>query len=137
MTGSLPEQAPDSERRVSAVNEGLLESGDPQAGAPADFGPGLSRVRRRRWLLWFVLVAYLPTMWTTQRITHSFQKSLPVFFGWILLLILATMISALAKCPRCGNYFHVNGMALFYLRKCLHCQLHLCEDKKKSGGRAV
>ena len=89
------------------------------------------KIRRRRWLLWFVLIAYLPTMWTTQQITHSFQRSLPVFFIWLVLLILAVAVSAVARCPGCGNYFHVNGMALFYLRKCLHCQLHVCADKKK------
>lgn len=96
-----------------------------------DFGPGLAKVRRRRWFLWLVLIAYLPTMWTTQQITRSFQGSLPVFFGWILLLILAAGVSATARCPRCKNYFHVNGMALLYLRKCLHCQLHL--NGKKSS----
>ena len=98
-----------------------------------DLGPGLSKVRRRRWLLWLVLIAYLPTMWTTQQITRSFQGSLPVFFAWLALLILVTVVSALAKCPRCGHYFHMNGMALLYLRKCLHCQLHINEDRKRSN----
>jgi hypothetical protein len=109
-----------------------LESGETITEEGKDLGPGLVQIRRRRWLLWFVLVAYLPTMWTTQRITHSFQGSLPVFFCWLVLLIVAVAVSALAKCPRCGHYFHVNGMALFYLRKCLHCQLHLTADKKRS-----
>jgi uncharacterized C2H2 Zn-finger protein len=98
------------------------------------FGPGLAKIRRRRWYLWFVLIIYLPTMWTTQQITHSFQGSLPVFFIWFLLLLLVMGISAMAKCPRCGNYFHVNGMILLYLRKCLHCQLHLTADKKLLKG---
>jgi hypothetical protein len=95
-----------------------------------DFQPGLAKVRRRRWFLWLVLLGYLPTMWTTQQITRSFQGSLPVFFAWILLLIVAAAVSALARCPRCGNYFHVNGMALLYLRKCLHCQLPINADRK-------
>ena len=34
----------------------------------------------------------------------------------------------LPRCPRCGNYFHVNGMMLLYLRRCLHCQLHINAD---------
>jgi predicted ferric reductase len=95
-----------------------------------DLGPGLGKVRRRRWLLWIVLLAYLPTMWTTQQITRSFQGSLPVFFGWLVLLVVAAAVSAAARCPRCGKHFHVNGMALLYLRKCLHCQLHIDADKK-------
>jgi len=108
-----------------------LESSGVETEAGEDFGPGLARVRRRRWLLWFVLGAYLPTMWITQQITRSFQGSLPVFFCWLVLLILAAVISALARCPRCKNHFHVNGMVLLYLRKCLHCQLHISADKKK------
>jgi hypothetical protein len=96
-----------------------------------DLAPGLGKVRRRRWLLWTVLLAYLPTMWVTQQITHSFQRSLPVFFLWVLLLIAAAAISAVARCPRCGNYYHVNGMVLMYLRKCLHCQLPVNADKRR------
>lgn len=92
--------------------------------------PGLAKIRKRRWLLWFVLIIYLPTMWTTQKITHSFQDSLPVFFIWFVILLTVTAFSAVAKCPRCRNYFHVNGMTLLYLRYCLHCQLHLTADKK-------
>ena len=93
-------------------------------------GQGLSKIRKRRWLLWFVLIIYLPTMWVTQKITQSFQDSLPVFFIWFVVLLTVTAFSAVAKCPRCKNYFHVNGMTLLYLRYCLHCQLHLTADKK-------
>jgi len=92
--------------------------------------PGLAKIRKRRWLLWFVLIIYLPTMWVTQKITHSFQDSLPVFFIWFVILLAVTAFSAVARCPRCKNYFHVNGMTLLYLRYCLHCQLHLTADKK-------
>jgi hypothetical protein len=92
--------------------------------------PGLAKIRKRRWLLWFVLIIYLPTMWATQKITQSFQDSLPVFFIWFVVLLSVTAFSAVAKCPRCRNYFHVNGMTLLYLRYCLHCQLHLTADKK-------
>ena len=90
---------------------------------------GLAKIRRRRRFLWTVLIMYLPTMWTAQQITRSFKGALPVFFLWFVLLLIVMAVSALAKCPRCGNYFHVNGMVLLYLRKCLHCQLHLTADK--------
>ena len=99
----------------------------------AVLGRGLAKVRRRRWLLWSVLIVYLPTMWTTQKITHSFNDSLPVFFIWFLVLLAVMAFSAVVRCPRCGNYFHVNGMILLYLRNCLHCQLHLTADKKWRG----
>ena len=97
---------------------------------PARLRQGLRIIRRRRWYLWSVLIVYLPTMWTTQRITHSFEKALPAFFIWFLVLLAVTAISAVAKCPRCGRYFHVNGMTLLYLRRCLHCQLHVNADKQ-------
>lgn len=96
-----------------------------------DVGPGLAKIRRRRWFLWVVLIVYLPTMWTTQQITHSFQACMPVFFVWLAFLIIAAAVSATAKCPRCCNYYHMHGMALLYLRKCLHCQLPLTADRRK------
>ena len=77
-----------------------------------------------------MLIIYLPTMSITQKITQSFQASLPVFFLWFVVLLIVMAISALARCPRCKNYFHLNGMILLYLRNCLHCQLHLTADKK-------
>ena len=109
-----------------------MESIDAETAERPDFGPGLAKIRRRRRFLWFVLIVYLPTMWTTQQITRSFEGSLPVFFGWVLVLIMAVTISALARCPRCGKQFHVNGMVLLYLRKCLHCQLHITADKREA-----
>jgi len=103
---------------------------------PALIALGLARIRRRRWFLWSVIILYLPTMWTTQKITRSFNDSLPVFFIWFLVLLLVMAVSAVARCPRCGNYFHVNGITLLYLRKCLHCQLHLTADKAAAKRRA-
>lgn len=102
---------------------------------PSLFRSGLAKIRRRRWFLWGVLIVYLPAMSTTQKITHSFQASLPVFFLWVLLLLFAMIYSALVKCPRCGKHFHVNGMTLLYLRRCLHCQLHLTADKRGPDGK--
>ena len=99
------------------------------------FAPGLAKIRRRRWLLWGVIIIYLPTMWITQKVTGSFHDSLPAFFIWFLILLLVMAVSAVVKCPRCGNYFHVNGIVLLYLRRCLHCQLHITADKTAAGGR--
>lgn len=97
---------------------------------PASISRGLAKVRRRRWMLWSVIIIYLPTMWVTQKITRSFNGSMPVFFIWFLVLLAVMSFSAVARCPRCRNYFHVNGITLLYLRRCLHCQLSLTADKK-------
>lgn len=96
---------------------------------PVQLASGLSAVRKRRMCLWGVLIVYLPAMWATQKITHSFSGSMPVFFLWFVLLLWAMAYSATARCPRCKNYFHMHGMMLLYLRKCLHCQLPLNADK--------
>jgi uncharacterized protein (DUF983 family) len=39
-------------------------------------------------------------------------------------------LTAIAKCPQCGNNFHMYNSSLHYPRKCRHCGLHLNADKK-------
>jgi len=96
---------------------------------PTRFAAGLGDVRRRRLWLWGVIAVYVPAILLTLRINSAFRVVGSVFIVWVLLLIIVVLISALAVCPRCGNYFHLHGMTLLYLRKCLHCQLHINADK--------
>jgi hypothetical protein len=119
----------DLPRERAVEREALVED---RGEDPAVIAAGLARIRKRRWLLWSILIVYLPSMMWAQEFTGSFSGALPFFFGWCLLLVVCTAISAAARCPRCGNYFHVNGMVLLYFRRCLHCQLHLTADKKAS-----
>ena len=95
-----------------------------------DFGPGLRRIRKRRLFVWGIIIVYLPAMWTTLRLTESFKAAATVFLVWLFLLCVVVTMAAVARCPRCGNYFHMHGMTLLLLRKCLHCQLHVNADKK-------
>ncbi len=97
---------------------------------PAEFGPGLRIVRRRRWYLWVVILVYVPAMWLTLKVSPTYHTVEIVFAAWFVILFAVATYSALARCPRCGNYFHMHGMTLLYLRKCLHCQLHVCADKR-------
>lgn len=94
------------------------------------FGPALRRIRRRRKYLFGTILGYIPALW----ITHSFSptdRSMGIVFGvWFVILFITALLSAIAPCPRCGNYFHVNGMVILYLRKCLHCQLPINADKQ-------
>jgi hypothetical protein len=60
----------------------------------------------------------------------SFKGVMYVFLLWFVIMFTIALVAAVARCPRCGNYFHVHGMTLLYLRKCLHCQLHLTADKR-------
>jgi hypothetical protein len=97
---------------------------------PAEFRPGLSIVRRRRWYLWMVILVYVPAMWLTLKVSPTYHSVEIVFAVWFVVLFAVATYSALVRCPRCGNYFHMHGMTLLFLRKCLHCQLHVCADKR-------
>jgi hypothetical protein len=65
------------------------------------------------------------------KISPTYRALAVVFAAWFIMLWVVVGYSALARCPRCGNYFHMHGMTLLYFRKCLHCQLHLKADKVK------
>jgi hypothetical protein len=96
-----------------------------------DFGPGLRQIRKRRLFLWAEILVYLPMMLAVMKIAPTNSAIVVAFGAWFVMLWIVVGYSALARCPRCGNYYHMNGMTLLYLRKCLHCQLHLKADKKK------
>ena len=103
---------------------------------PVEIGPGLQRIRRRRWYLWGVILVYLPLMWGALQIDTKINLMAIVFAGWFMLLLVVALLAAVARCPQCGNYFHVNGMTFLCLRKCLHCQLHLTADRSRNKGRS-
>ncbi len=92
-------------------------------------GPGLVLVRRRRWWLWSVILVYLPAMWVALRVNPTYSAIGTIFVIWLVLLIIAVIRAALARCPRCGNYFHMHGPTFLLLRHCLHCQLFLKADR--------
>ena len=95
-----------------------------------DFRPALGKIRKRRLYLWGVILIYLPVMWMTLQLTQSYNKTAVAFVVWVLLLTIVATYAALARCPGCGNFFHMHGMTLLFLRKCLHCGLHINADKK-------
>lgn len=97
---------------------------------PADFGPGLRKIRRRRWFLWLTILIYLPAMMVSLRSPSGFNMAVKVFIAWIVLLFITVWIVATIRCPDCGNYFHTSGPTFFPARRCLHCGLHINADKK-------
>ncbi len=98
---------------------------------PAIMAAGLRKVRKRRWLLWSLILIYLPGIWSCLTLTGS-DRATGLFFGiWLILLIIGVFFVTTAKCPRCGNLFHMHGITPLYLRNCLHCRLHICADKRK------
>lgn len=82
---------------------------------------GLRRVRRRRWYLWGLILAYLPAIWVTLQLTGSDRKTAVVFVVWVVLVLWAALAASLVRCPRCGNPYHLNGVFPLFLRRCVHC----------------
>ena len=97
----------------------------------ASIAAGLQVVRKRRWFLWSVILIYVPAVWTSLALTASDRATAVVFGVWLVALIIAVFFVTTATCPRCGNLFHMHGFTPLYLRKCLHCQLHITADKKR------
>jgi uncharacterized membrane protein len=107
-------------------DDAIAAGSENQAIDKAVLRGGLRAVRRRRWYLWMIILVYMPLM----GVAMTYKAVGPVFIGWFVVMFVIALYAALARCPRCGNYFHMHGMTLLYLRKCLHCQLHLTADKR-------
>ena len=97
------------------------------------YGVALRKIRRRRKYFFATVLVYIPALVVTYRISPTDRAMGTVFVVWVVALIVTMLVSAIARCPRCGNYFHVNGMTLLYLRRCLHCQLHLNADREEKN----
>lgn len=91
---------------------------------------GLQKIRRRRWFFWLVIMSYLPAMLFALKATQPGQAVGITFASWIFFLTAAVVLVALARCPQCGNCFHMSGFLFRPVRKCFHCSLHLTADKK-------
>lgn len=88
----------------------------------------MKKTRSRRKLFFATVLAYLPAIISTHAISPTNRAMGTVFLIWVVMLLTSTLLVALCKCPRCGNYFHLNGMTLLVLRRCLHCQLHISSN---------
>ncbi|MFO7765384.1 MAG: hypothetical protein R6V33_03010 [Pelovirga sp.] len=100
-----------------------------------DYRPGLKIIRFRRWILWLVILAYLPAMMVALESPDYRRWVAIVFISWIVLLIVAVGYACLARCPRCGELYHTHGPTFLPLRRCLHCSLHLTSDKRIATNR--
>jgi hypothetical protein len=94
------------------------------------YSQGLGSIRRRRWFLWLTIIMYIPSIWVSLQLTHSDRTTFMVFVIWFAVTAYASGYAAIARCPRCKNYFHLKGVLSLYLRRCMHCDLHLNSDRK-------
>lgn len=99
---------------------------------PPNLHAGLQKIRRRRWFLWLLILAYLPAMMVALRSPQSGQIVVAVFCVWLFLLVIAVALMALARCPQCGECFHMNGFLFRPVRRCFHCGLHLNGSRPES-----
>ena len=97
---------------------------------PLEFQPGLKKIRRRRWLLWLTILAYIPAMMVSLQSPGGWDTVVKVFIVWIILLCVAVGLAVVVRCPDCGNCFHTHGPTFFPFRRCVHCGLHISADKK-------
>lgn len=88
----------------------------------------MKKTRARRKYFFGTVLIYAPAILFAYKISPTNRVMGAVFGIWFVLLVITTFLVAMSKCPRCGNYFHMNGMTLLLLRKCLHCQLHINTD---------
>lgn len=95
---------------------------------PAAYVVILKRTRRRRLYFFATVLMYIPALLITYQISPT-NRAMGTLFGiWVVVLSIVTFLAAVSRCPRCGNYFHVHGLTLLILRKCLHCQLHISSN---------
>lgn len=99
----------------------------------ARFVAVMAALRRRRKLFFAVVIGYMPFMWISNKFYPSFRGMAITFGIWFIVLFLTAFYSALARCPGCGQYFHMHGMSLLYMRRCLHCQLHISSKRKEDS----
>ena len=97
---------------------------------PVDFGPGLRKIRHRRWYLWLTILIYIPAMVVALQSPWGCHAAVKVFIVWIIMLCISVWLAAVVRCPDCENYFHTHGLTFFPARRCLHCGLHINADKK-------
>ncbi len=97
---------------------------------PIEYKTGLKKIRKRRWYLWIIILAYLPAMMVALDSPDYKTWVTVVFASWIFLLIIAVTFACLVRCPRCGNCFHTHGPTFLPFRRCLHCALHVNADKR-------
>jgi hypothetical protein len=106
---------------------------------PQVYHAGLKKVRLRRWLLWGVILAYLPAMMLALETPDAGKSAVTVFIIWIVFLCIAVGLACVVRCPRCGGSFHTHGPTFIPFRRCIHCCLHVNADKigRQAAGRTA
>ncbi len=101
--------------------------------SPAEISQGLSKIRARRWFFFGVVLIYVPALLIVLKVSQSGKLTLSLFGLWVFVLIIAVVLAAIVRCPRCKEYYHTNGPTFLPVRKCVHCGLFVNADKQKKA----
>ncbi len=96
---------------------------------PVALRQGLTKIRKRRWILWATLLLYMPAMILALEAGLSGSTMGTLFVAWVGLLCFAVGLATVVRCPRCDNSYHTNGPTFLPVRKCVHCGLAVNADK--------
>lgn len=99
---------------------------------------GLAEIRKRRLLMWILMLGYLPGMallsWVFAQIfTEAAGITVPLV--WLAVLSVSIVRAGRAKCPQCGGLFHARTIRRLGIsrplwrnpltQQCLNCGLRL------------
>ncbi len=96
---------------------------------PVALQQGLKKVRKRRWILWAVILVYMPSLVIALEMEVSSGSMGTLFAVWVALLCVAVGLATVVRCPRCGSTYHTNGPTFLPVRRCVHCGLAVNADK--------
>ena len=118
-------------RQTSHVTATILEAPltEEKITDPVALRQGLKKVRSRRWILWAVILIYMPCLIVALEMNASGGVMGKLFALWVGLLCVAVGLATVVRCPSCGHTYHTNGPTFLPVRRCVHCGLHLCADK--------
>lgn len=89
----------------------------------------LAGIRMRRMFLWLVFLTYLPAVGLTLKFSDTPAPAFGVGIFWLLLASIGGVLVSFSRCPRCNNFFHIQGYSTSWGRSCVKCRLHLNTGK--------
>jgi hypothetical protein len=88
----------------------------------------LAGIRTRRRFLWTVFASYIPAIWYALKIGGD-NLALVVGILWLVMASAGGILVSFARCPRCGDRFHMKGISTSWGSRCVHCKLSLSKEK--------
>ena len=100
----------------------------------ADLADALATIRKRRRLVWVVLLAFVPAALLAQQVSESVFAA--VVIGWFATWVAAVTLHGFSRCPRCRKFIYCAWLEANPLtRNCLHCGLSLTMGADSSDHR--